>query len=246
LRLAGYHIDFIKPWTFKLINFDSIGVKYAPSKQARCGPTSWLEIYNSLFVCTVVYSINSSFKINVYLSKNQIACQSSWLFYGYNFIIVFVEIICVPKLDDVHLASASSYSEFWLSMKKSTDFIPFALLKICWYWRMMAYLFRYKSKILCYQLISLPKYRIEWFFCSIFVSTHWRYVVWNREGKSFKTIIGLCCFLNNVFLDVDGLCTFLERGQRLWKNDWKWNFCQILTYELTYQTPYTNHFIFRS
>ena len=131
----------------------------------------------------MINSIHSPFKIYIYLSKDKIACKCCWFFHWYYFIIIFIIIICVTQLNDLHLSSPTSKSKFRFSMEESRDFIAFSLLEICWNRGMMAYLFRYKSKIFSYKLISLPKHWIEWFFCSHFVSAHWSNIMRNWESK---------------------------------------------------------------
>ena len=132
----------------------------------------------------MIDSINSSFKIYIYLSKNKIACKCCWFFNWNHLIIIFIIIISISQLNDLHHSSSTPKSKFGFSMKESSDFVAFSLLKICGNRRMVAYLFRYKPEIFSYKLVRLSKHWVKRFFCSHFVSTHWSDIMRNRKCKS--------------------------------------------------------------
>jgi len=162
------HHNFIDPWSCYGISFGALWVKYLSCDVGHCRPTSSVEFYYGLLFGFMIDCFNLIYYVEIQSSYNDILSKNLRSSNRYCFVILFIIIVLIPFLKDLHEALTSSESELGFWVHEGLKDISFTLLNIAWYRRMVAYLLSKKSIVFSHQLIRFTKHGVEWLFQAVF------------------------------------------------------------------------------
>jgi hypothetical protein len=214
------HLDFIKPWTEDLTNFVSLSVEGLSFNFAIiCSRLSLKELHLNFVASFVAYSFDTTLKINIETTKDDIFCNNLRLLKSNIFIKLIKMNIKLPTLTDFYHSSATVELKFriWSIIALNFIVLPLHLKSDNLSRNMLAFLWD-KLDFMINVFISLTKHGIEWFSLSYFGITVCLNKSYERYCKSSRRIFIYWGFVKQIGTWYHAFTNSLKSCKRLIHN----------------------------